>query len=287
MTREHVYLNGEIVPAADAKISVFDGGFLHGVGLFETMRTYNGVAFRYDAHIERLTTSAKALGLPLRDDLSAWKRGLDDLLSANGLRDARVRITYSAGSVRRPTDVAAEPTVLIVAAPFEPYPSDHYDKGVGVTITDWRQGRHDPLCGHKTLTYFARLLSLQEAIRRGCSEPIWFTTENLLAEGATSNVFVVKANVVKTPPLDTPILAGVSRAVAIECATAAKISCQEIPLTVNDLLDADEAFLTSSTREVMPICRVERKPIADEKPGPITRKLLALYRQVVARECGG
>jgi branched-subunit amino acid aminotransferase/4-amino-4-deoxychorismate lyase len=286
---EFVYLNEEFVEADKAAVSVFDAGLLHGAGLFETMRAYGGVIFRLGDHLARMAASADVLamfqlGEPAREVLS---RHLAELLRRNGHADARVRLTVTAGDLRTPGGPAgqARPTVLATSIAITPYPAEWYENGMTVLLSVHKQSRLDPTCGFKTLSYLPRLISLREAQARQCGEALWFTHENLLAEGAISNVFLVKDQVVKTPPIDTPVLPGVTRKVTLELATANAISVREVPLTINDLLDADEVFLTNSIMEVMPVCRVERRPIGGEKPGPITRRLMQLYRDLVAQEC--
>jgi branched-chain amino acid aminotransferase len=280
-----VWLNGELVDGGTARISAFDMAVSHGVGLFETMRAYRGTVFRLDAHIERLRRSAEALKWRAPLDFDALRAAVRQLLAANQLTDARVRLTVTGGTVPPGVEAHPTPTVLATAAPAQAYPGEFYEKGMTVLISKYRQDRDDPLAGHKTICYWPRLIALQEAHEAQCGEALWFTTQNLLAEGCISNVFVVRNGVLKTPPLDTPVLPGIVRAAIQEAATAAGRSVQELPLTINDLLDAEEAFLTNSVMEVMPVCRVERKSIGDGKPGPITKWAAEAYRQLVQREC--
>jgi branched-subunit amino acid aminotransferase/4-amino-4-deoxychorismate lyase len=279
-----VWLNGEIVDAAAACVSAFDAGFLHGVGLFETLRAYGGKIFRLESHYERLRRSAAALRLPLLPDLEHCRRALEDVLAANGLSDARLRVTVTPGQTQRPGDsgVGDEPTVLATATAVAAYPREFYEKGMTVLISRYRQSKTDPLAGHKTTSYWPRLAALREAHEARCGEALWFTPENLLAEACMSNVFVVRDDVVQTPPVDTPVLPGIVRGLVLELAADAGRPAREIPLTINDLLDADEVFLTNSVMEIMPVCRVERKPIADEKPGPVTTWVAEQYRKAVA-----
>ncbi len=284
-----VWLNGEIVEDDRAALSIYDAGMLHGAGLFETMRAYNGVIFRLEDHLARMRASAEALNLiefgdEAEDRLSS---DLAALLDKNGLRDARVRLTLTPGDLRQRADAESppRPTMFATAVPIEPHPPRLYEKGMTVLISVHKQSRLDPTCGYKTLSYLPRLISLREAQARGCGEALWFTHENLLAEGAISNVFLVDHGVIKTPPIDTPILPGVTRRVVIELARSNDFSVQETPLTINDLLDANEVFLTNSVMEVMPVCHVERRAIGDQKPGPVTRQIGALYQQAVQEEC--
>ena len=144
----------------------------------------------------------------------------------------------------------------------------------------------DPLAGHKTTSYFGRLIALNQAHQAGCHEALWFTTSNLLAEGSISNVFVVKSDAVMTPPLDTPVLPGIARATVLELCTQQNIKAEETPLAIGHLLDADEVFLTNAIMQVMPVWRVEQREIGAGKPGPVEKTLLEQYRELLAKECG-
>lgn len=284
-----VLLDGALVEEDQATITLFDGGLLHGAGLFETMRAYGGVIFRLDDHLTRIQATGQALSLfDLSDgDLASMSEGLGQLLQRNELTEARVRLTITTGDMRQTAQDGSrpDPTVFATAVAITPYPDELYEKGMTVLISTCKQSRQDPTCGCKTLGYLPRLISLRHAQANRCGEALWFTHENLLAEGAISNVFLVSDNVLRTPPVDTPVLPGVTRKAIIELASANDVSVQETPLTINNLLDADEVFLTNSIMEVMPVCRVEVHAVGDEKPGPVTRKLAELYRQAVAREC--
>ena len=284
---EFVYFNGQFVPAGEATVSVFDAGLLHGTGLFETMRSYNGQVFRGRQHLERLCHSAKVFSLAEPGSIDDLLAGMQELLKRNDVPNARLRLTLTMGNTRAllQQEQAAGPNVIVMATALEPYPARYYDEGTSVLLSPWRQGKHDVTAGHKTLGYMPRLLALRRAQSLGLMEALWFTTDNLLAEGCISNVFVVKAGTVKTPSVETPVLPGVTRATVIEVAKAAGIPVEERPLTINDLLEADEAFLTSTSMEVLPICRIERHAIADDKPGPVSKKLLHLFRELAQREC--
>lgn len=288
MSVEQIWLNGVLTPAGEARVSAFDAGLLHGVGLFETMRAYNGRVFRLDDHLTRLAASAEALQIAKSADVEPWRSGVGQVLEANGLTEARVRLLVTPGDVRGGEGQSddAGGTVLIAAGPMTPYDEELYAKGMTVLVSGFKQGRYDPTCGHKTTSYFSRLIALREAQAHGCGEALWFTTENLVAEGSISNVFIVADAVIKTPPVETPILPGVARKVVLEIARGQKLAVQELPLTIKDLLAADECFLTNSIMEVMPVCRVERHAIGQEEPGPITQRLVGGYRQCVKDECG-
>ncbi len=284
---EFVYLNGQFVPADEASVSVFDAGLLHGAGLFETMRSYNSKVFRGRMHLERLYASAETFGLSVPGAAEDLLASMQALLERNDISNARLRLTMTMGNTRRlvDEDSVPGPNVIISAVPLESYPEKFYKDGASVLLSPWRQGKHDPTAGHKVLGYMIRLLALRRAQQLGLIESLWFTTDNLLAEGCISNVFVVKGGTLKTPPVDTPVLPGVTRAVVIEIAKAAKIPSEERPLTINDLLEADEVFLTNTSMEVMPVCRIEKHAIGSDKPGPISARLLQLFRELVAKEC--
>lgn len=284
-----VFLNGEFLPADEARISIYDGGFLHGAGLFETMRADFGHAFRLDAHLDRLLNSAEKLGLPIaRPDLPLT-RDVDELLARNKLQTARLRLTVTVGSMLASPASEERPalTVCLTAAEMPPYPADLYARGMSVLITTFKQSPTDPMCGHKTLNYLPRLLALRSAQKLQCGEAFWFTPQNQLAEGSISNVFIAKGGAIATPPLSTPVLPGVSRSVVLELAKAAGIAAEEKPININDLLDADEVFLTNSSMQVMPVCRVEKRDIGAGTPGPLARKLRELFVEQVGKECGG
>lgn len=282
-----VYLNGRFVADADARVSVFDGGFLHGAGLFETMRAENGRVFRLEAHLERLRKSAGRILTPIeRVDLPA-ESVFTELLERAGLPDARVRLTISSGSLRDAGDDAPPAlTVCATASPLSSYPAELYERGVHVAVCDYRVSTSDPLAGHKALSYLPRLLGMRFAQEKRCLEALWFNTRNQLAEGSISNVFTVRGGVMRTPPLETPILPGITRAVVIDLAERSGVPCEQTSLGIDDLLDADEVFLTNAIMQVMPVIRVERRDIGEGKVGPITRRMIESYRALVSKECG-
>lgn len=275
---EQAYLNGRLVNLREAAVDVTNPSLLHGVGLFETLRVYRGRPFRLAQHVERMKASAGRLSMPLGRAIEQIAGAVEMVLEANGLQDARVRFTVTPPSS---PDHPDETTLLVTAQQITGYPKELYEKGMTVFIcNDYRQSSHDPLAGHKTTSYFPRLIALRDAQAHQCGEALWFTPDNLLAEGCISNVFMVKDGQLRTPPLNTPVLPGITRAVVLELARADGIPTEESPCTINTLLDADEVFLTNAIMEIMPVTRVERRSIADEKPGPVTRRLAGVYRDL-------
>ncbi|MCK4342275.1 MAG: aminotransferase class IV family protein [Phycisphaerae bacterium] len=285
--REWVCLNGVLMPADEARVSVFDSGFMQGIGLFETMRAYNGKVLRLDRHLDRLANSAVVLGWTVTPDTEELADNVSQVLSATRALDARVRLTVTTGSLHATASDVPGLTVVVTASPGEKYPDEYYAKGVTVLVSNFRQSGADPTVGHKTTSYFARLASLRAAHAQAAFEALWLTPDGHLAEAAISNVFVVHDQQLLTPPLDTPVLPGITRATVIELAVALDIPVRETPLTLEDVRAADEVFLTNSMMEVMPVVRVEREPISDEKPGDVTRELAVAYGHLIDRECSG
>lgn len=279
---EKVYLNDQLIDARHAKVGVSNPALLHGVGLFETLRTYDGRPFRLQRHIERMKRSAKKLDMAVGHAIDQVPEAVQAVLDANNLTDARLRFTVTPPS---PQHEDERPTLLVAAQATTGYPEELYQQGMAVFLcTQFRQSAHDPLAGHKTTSYLPRLMVLRNAQNRDCGEALWFTPANLLAEGCISNVFLIKKGKLTTPPLDTPILPGVTREAVLELAADNDIPAEESACTVNDLLDADEVFLTNAVMEVMPVTRIERRAIADEKVGPVTRRLAKLYRQLTGAD---
>ena len=285
---DYVFLNERLVEAGAAVVSVHDAGLLHGVGLFETVRCYGGRCFRLGDHIERLFGSAKVLGITVeqsRSDLAGW---VEALIEANGIADGRVRVTLTRGDVRKAMEEGRpQSTLFITAGTMEGYAADFYKRGMTVIVSSYRQNLGDPLVGHKTTNYFARLLGLQEAQAKQAGEALWFTLDGKLAGGSVSNVFVVQGEKVVTPPLETPVLAGVTRQVVLELADELGIETEQRTLVWEEVKEASEVFLTNSIMELMPVCREERRPIGEGKPGPVYERLRQAYRQAVEKACGG
>ncbi|NLH41743.1 MAG: hypothetical protein GX448_07875 [Planctomycetes bacterium] len=279
-----VFLNDGLVDAEKAGVSVADSGLLYGAGLFETMRSRNGVVFRLQDHLDRLFLSAATLSIAHSYDKPHIGRAIESLLQTNQLTDARLRLTLTGGPLAE-SDEQRKPTLLITATEFKPYPSDYYKTGVLVILCPFRQNATDPMCGHKTICYYPRLLALNLAHQRRAAEAIWFTMENRLAEGCVSNVFLVKNSILQTPSLETPVLPGIARKTVLELARQQSIEVVEKDLFVTDLLDADEVFLTNVVMEVLPVISVEKRAIGSGTVGPVTQRLRDAFANAVEQEC--
>ena len=283
MAGRKVYFNGQIVERDRATISIADSGFLHGASVFTTMLAHKGKVFRLDRHLVRLMGSVETFSLRTDARPEDLRQATSELLAANELAEARVRITLSPGAID-----SDQPTTLITADPLPEYPAEWYAKGITVVVSSLRQSPADLTSGSKTGCYFPRVLARQEAAAKGAEEALWYTPDNLLAEGCFCNVFLVRDGKVCTPPLETPVLAGVVREAVVEICQAAGIDCDaETPLTVQEMLAAEEMFLTASCAGIRPVARVERHGVGDEKPGPTTRQIMSAYQELLERECGG
>ena len=284
--QEWVCLNGELMPAEQARVSVFDSGFMQGVGLFETMRSYAGIVFRLEQHLDRLAQSARTLGWAVVPDADALRNDVERVAGALPGEDARIRLTVTTGSLRAAEREYPELTVVASATPGGKYPPAFYQEGIVVMVSPWRQNRHDPTAGHKTTSYFARLASLREAHAREASEAVWLTEDEYVAEGAISSIFAVRGGELCTPPLNTPILPGITRAAVIEIAGVVELPVQEAPMTLEQLQSADEVFLTNSMMEIMPVVKIDGEEIGAGRPGGVTVQLAEAYSSLVALECG-
>ena len=278
---EMVYLNGSLLPRSKARISVLDYGFLYGFGLFETMRAYNGNVFLLDSHLKRLAHSSEKLGIPFEtEDLN---KAVRSTIQANGLKDARIRITVSIGEggVVPDPSTCTTPTVLIIAAGYNPYPPQIYQKGFSAVISSIHRNSQSPLSGLKSANYLESLLAKQEAKKAGSDEAILLNEKGYVAEASMSNIFIVIDGTLITPGLESGILPGITRETVMELANQLGINTLERDIKPNDILNAQEVFVTNSLIEVMPLTSVDGKSVGSGIPGPITNKLMAAYKQAV------
>jgi len=279
-----VFLNDKLVDIDKACISVSDSGFLYGAGLFETMRSYNGVVFSLKDHLDRLFFSAGALSIENSYDRKYITDAIYKVLKVNKLTDARLRLTLTGGPMSEPEE-KRRATLLIAATKLQPYPAEYYKNGVLVVLCPFRQNPSEPIYGHKTTSYFCRMLGLKLAHQKRAAEALWFTVDNRLAEGCISNVFLVKDSALYTPPIVTPVLAGVARKTVCQIALKKSIKLVEKDLHIDDVLSADEMFLTNVIMQVMPISRVEKHTVGDGKVGAMTKKLQKYFDEFIENEC--
>jgi branched-chain amino acid aminotransferase len=282
--RATVNVNGRISGEREAVISVFDHGFLYGAGIYETLRTYNGRPFLYDRHMRRLRNSAAmiTLDVPFTDDRLEFQ--IRDTMAAADLEgaEAYVRVLVTRGIGELTYDIKATPTpsVVIIVKPLVEPPREAYEHGVKVALVD--VVRNHPASVNpmiKSNNLLNQALAGQEAIRRGAFEGVMRNYRGELTECTTANLFVVRDGAALTPPLESGLLPGITREFLFEVGRDVGVDVREQVLRDNDLFGADEAFLTSTTREVVPIVKVDDRTIGSGKPGPVTWKLLNGFRE--------
>src|SRR5688500_6287054 len=284
-----VYVNGRITGERDAVVSVFDHGFIYGEGVYETLRTYNRRMFLYDRHARRLRRSAQmiALDVPLSDD--ALARHIGDTLHAANLEGEayiRVLVTRGVGELTYDPKATPTPTLVIIVTPQVDPPPEAYSDGVRVAIVDIvrnHPGSVNPMIKSNNLMNSA--LAMQEALRSGAFEGIMRNYRGELTECTTANLFIVKDGVALTPPLDAGLLPGITREFIFEIGKEIGVEVREAALRDDDLYGAEEAFLTSTTREAGPSVTVDERRIGTGRPGPVTLARLTAVRRA-ARGAG-
>lgn len=296
---EMVWVNGEFVERESARVSAFDAGLLHGVGLFETMTAAAGRVFELDRHMARLERSARELGLSENLRVGPLGEAVQGVVERSGLAQgearARVRLTVTGGDLNlleREARSQTDPTIIVSVTPATRYPAEMFEKGVGVLIASAKANPLNPFEGHKTLNYWWRLRALQEAATRRMGETLVLQVTNHVCGGAVSNVFAVRDGTLVTPlargeeergAMGSPVLPGVTRGVVMELAEDQGLGCARKLMNIADVLDADELFLTNASWGVLPVVGVEAKPLGDGRPGPVTRKLREMWLERVGR----
>lgn len=299
-----VWLNGKLLSRDEARVSAFDAGFQHGVGLFETMHaTMTDVGprvFRIEQHLARLKESASMLQLTEQLRTGALAEAVEHVVEQTGLvtdsTDARVRLTLTGGDLnllQRGEGQSMDPTILIAVTPAVKYPKDMFDKGVLITVADAKANPLNFHEGHKTLNYWWRLRELQTASTKGAAEALVLQVTNHICGGAVSNLFAVIDGTLVTPlargeesesDVTSPVLPGITRKAIIEFAAARNIGCDKRLLAVGDVLDADEVFLTNSSWGVLPVRAIEVKTIGAGIPGEVTKALRDAWLQALKVE---
>lgn len=276
-----VYINGKLVDESDAKISVFDRGLLLGEGLFETMRAYDGDIFMLDRHLDRLIEGAKTLGfggMPGRETLSS---ACTNVMSANALDNARLRITLTGGPMN-----TTEPTVIITALPYAGYDRVLYERGMSaITLRGFRMSG-SLMHNIKSTSYLSSVIAKQKASASGCDEAILVNEFGNIVEGSYTNIFGSRDGVIYTPPVSDGLLPGVTRECIIDIANRAGYALFQQSIRADEILSMDELFLTNSLMEVMPVSIVDGSTIGVGHPGPITTDLMAAYKKQVSESCG-
>ncbi len=281
-----VYLNGEFVPESEAKISVFDHGFLYGDGVFEGIRAYNGKVFKLDEHLDRMYDCAKVIKLKIPLSKEEFKEAILETLRKNNLRDAYIRpiVTRGIGDLGLNPDICTNSNVIIITKPWGAMYGNLYEKGLKAITVTIRRNAIDSLPPNiKSLNYLNNILAKIEANAKGGDEAIFLDHNGYVSEGSGDNVFIVKNGVVYTPPTLNN-LRGITRAVTIEIIERLGIPFKEVNLGLFDLYSADEMFVTGTAAEICPITIIDGRIIGNGKPGEITKKLMQEFRKIVDNE---
>ncbi len=282
-----VFIDGKSCTGEEARVSVFDRGFLYGDSVFETIRTYGGKPFALDEHLTRLWRSAELVFIPLpcgREQLTS------EIITAvetagNAESYVRVMITRGQGELGLDPNLAQVPLRVIIVGPLHPPPPELYETGAGaVTFRTLRPSDATIAEGAKIGNYLVAVLAMREAKAARANEALIVDRDGKVVEGASSNVFIVRDGALVTPPLEAGILAGVTRGRALRAAEQIGLAVSFAVPTVEEVLSASEVFISSSIRELLPIVSVDGTPIGDGTVGSVTRRLRASFRQVVAAE---
>jgi branched-chain amino acid aminotransferase len=279
-----VWINGKLVDRARAKLTVFDHGTLYGDGVFEGIRVYDGRIFQCRAHVDRLFNSADRIRLKIPYSQQELIDAMHETVRANGLTNGYIRlvVTRGEGTLGLSPFKCPRPNAFIIADTIELYPQEMYEKGMPVIIARTvRCSAHmlDPRI--KSLNYLNNICAKIECIDAGVPEAIMLNTAGNVAECTGDNIFIVKDGRIATPPEDAGILLGITRAVVIRLAGRMGLPLREMDLTVGDLYAADECFLTGTAAEVIAVTRVDGRAVGDGSVGPVTRKLLAAFKEFV------
>jgi branched-chain amino acid aminotransferase len=279
-----VWVNGDPQPANGPHVSARDRGLTLADGLFETMRAHRGSVFRLARHLTRLQHGLDALDIPASPELPDWVRAAVD---AAGPCDLSVRVTVTRGvgpaGLAPPDDV--HPTVLIVVAPLPVFSAATYERGLSARVASGRRNERSSTVGLKTLAYTDAIAGFFEARRAGADDAVFLDTEDHCSEASSSNLFLSSGGALVTPPLSCAALPGITRAAVLELAALDGVETVERAFGVDELMAADEAFLTSSLRGVAPLVRIGSQPIGAGRPGETTRRVMKAYGDLVAEEC--
>jgi len=277
-----VYLNHEFMPLAEARISPLDRGFLFADGVYEVIPVYAGKSFRLQGHLDRLKRSLNGIRLspPMTD--AEWRQAIETLINHNGGGELSIYLQVTRGAAPHRDHAfpdGTEPTVFMMATPRKPPEPGLLSEGVrAITLDDirWRY------CHLKTVALLPNILLRQEAVDAGCAEAI-LIREGLVTEGAASNVFVIHDGKLLTPPRGPLLLPGITRDLLLELAKEHGIPCRESEITLDQLAEASEIWLTSSTREILPVTEIDGRPVGSGEPGPIWAAMMGHYRAYTDR----
>jgi branched-chain amino acid aminotransferase len=281
-----IYIDGKYYDKEDAKISVYDHGLLYGDGVFEGMRAYNGRVFRLTEHLDRLWDSARAICLDIPIGMQEMVDAVNETLRLNGIKDGYVRlvVTRGVGTLGLDPHKCARPSIIIIADHIALYPQDLYDKGLEIVTVSVPRVPSAALSPRiKSLNYLNNILAKIEGMQAGCVEALMLNNKGELAECTGDNIFFVSDGRISTPPLNADILGGITRDTAIGLARELGVEVCEVALTKYDAYVADECFLTGSAAELIPVVKIDGRTIGSGKPGPMTLRLTACFRELTRK----
>ncbi|MGC4003748.1 MAG: branched-chain-amino-acid transaminase [Pirellulales bacterium] len=279
-----IYISGKFYAKEDAKISVYDHGLLYGDGVFEGMRSYGGKVFRLEQHLDRLWASAKAIMIEIPINRAEMAKAVNDALAINKIADGYVRlvVTRGAGTLGLDPNTCPKPEVIVIADKIALYPAEHYSNGLSIITASTIRNHPAALSPRiKSLNYLNNILAKIEGLQAGCIEALMLNHKGEVAECTGDNIFLVKDEVVYTPPLDAGILEGITRDAVLEISKKAGYETRETALTRHDVYVADECFLTGSAAEVIPVVKVDQRLIGRGEVGPVTRDLSDRFHKLV------
>jgi len=282
-----VYVNGEFFPKEEAKISVFDHGFLYGDGVFEGIRAYDGRVFKLKEHIDRLYDGARGIMLDIPLTKEEMMEVVLETLRRNQLRDAYIRLVVSRGTGDLGLDPrkCQKPTIICIADKIVLYPEKLYVEGLEIITAATRRNRPEGVNAQmKSLNYLNNIMAKIEANLAGAPEALMLNTEDYVAECTGDNIFIVKKGVIITPPPYVGILVGITRNAIIDLAQKMGIPVEEKVFTRYEVFTADECFLSGTAAEAIPVVKVDGRPIGDGKPGPITKKIIEAFKELTKTE---
>ncbi len=279
-----VMIDGQLLPPERAQVSVFDRGFLYGDSIFETIRTYDGRPFALDEHLARLEKSAAQVFIQLPVSRAQLASEVREAAHAAANPESWIRVMVTRGSAPLGLDPlpAEHPLRVILVAPLATPSAEQYEQGIGVvTYRTQRTAEATPAATAKVGNYLVAVLALREARKAGAAEALIVDAGGFVGEGASSNFFIIQGGRLVTPPIEAGILPGITRRLLLEVARQEGIVVALEPLRADSLGEADEAFISSTTREVLPVVRIDGAPVGAGRPGPLTLRLLAAFRHKV------
>ncbi|MCD4823993.1 MAG: branched-chain-amino-acid transaminase [Phycisphaerae bacterium] len=279
-----IWLNGNMVARDDANINVFDHGLLYGDGIFEGIRIYNGGIFQCDAHLDRLFRSAEMIRLVIGYTKDELRAAMEHCIQANGLTDGYIRlvVTRGVGNLGIDPFLCKKSSTFIIADSIQLYSEEMYATGIAVIISKTLRTHSSMLPPEtKSLNYLNNILAKIEAVDAGVPETLMCNQEGYIAEASADNVFIVKDGAILTPPPNAGILLGITRSVVIYLAGTLGIKCSEENIMPQDVLEADECFLTGTGAEVIAVTKVDDQTLGNGTAGPITQKILAAFREFI------